>query len=51
MNPKTKSILFFATFVITLIIYSNVDQKDKVLQNELAENTIENVSSQETALN
>lgn len=51
MNSKIKSILFFTTFVITLIIYSNVGQEEKVLQTELAENTIEHVSTQETALN
>jgi len=50
MNPKIKSILFFATFVITIVLYSNIGQDDKVLQNELADNTIEYVSTQE-ALN
>jgi len=51
MNPKIKSTLFFATFVITLIIYSNTGSEDKMLQAELAENTIEQASNQETALN
>ena len=47
MKPKIKSTLFFATLVITFIIYSNVGQ-DKVPQNELADNTIENALPQET---
>lgn len=50
MNPKTKSILYFATFVLAFIIYSNIRQDNNTERYELAENTVESTLTQE-ALN
>lgn len=50
MNHKTKSFLYFASLVIAVVTYYNTFNTDTVQNIELAENTIENVSTKE-ALN
>lgn len=50
MNIKTKSILYFTSFVIAFAVYSNMERANEAHQNELADNSIEQVSTQE-ALN
>jgi len=50
MNPKVKSFLYFATWVIAVITYYNMDNADTFKNAELANNTIEHVSTKE-ALN
>lgn len=50
MNNKLKSSLYFASLVLALITYYNIDNADNIQNNELANNTIEQVSTPE-ALN
>jgi|GEM_PF-3408604 len=45
MSQKVKSTLYFASLVIALIAYANVNEANTVQNNELAENTIEKVST------
>ncbi|WP_171037111.1 hypothetical protein [Maribacter algarum] len=48
MNYKAKSFLYFASLVIAIVSYYNIDNTSDVQNTELAENTIENVSTLET---
>ncbi len=48
MSYKTKSFLYFASFAITALAYYNIENADIAKNTELAENTVENVSTQET---
>ena len=50
MNNKLKSSLYFASLVLAIITYYNIDHADNIQNNELANNNIEQVSTQE-ALN
>lgn len=50
MNHKVKSFLYFASLVIAVVLYYNVDTTNTFQNTELANNTIEHVSDQE-ALN
>lgn len=47
MNYKVKSILYFATLVIAALTYYGMDQEENIQQNQLANNTIEHVSTPE----
>lgn len=44
MNDKVKSSLYFATLVIALVMYSNVEGDQSVQTSQLANNTLEHVS-------
>ncbi|MFK7812762.1 MAG: hypothetical protein AB8B59_09725 [Maribacter sp.] len=48
MSYKTKSFFYFASFLIAIVTYYNIGNTDTVQNTELAENTIENVSLQES---
>lgn len=50
MNHKTKSFLYFANLVLAVVTYYTIEHADTVQNNELANHTIEQVSTQE-ALN
>ena len=50
MNYKVKSIVYFASLVIAVIMYYNVGNADTIQNTDLANNTIEHVSATE-ALN
>jgi len=47
MNYKVKSILYFATLVIAALTYYSMDQGETPQQDQLANNTIEYVSTPE----
>ncbi len=48
MNYKTKSLLYFASLVLAVVTYYNLDQTDTLQNTELANHTITQVSSPET---
>ncbi len=48
MNYKVKSFLYFASFVIAAVAYYNIENTDTIQNTELAHNTTEHVSAQET---
>lgn len=50
MSYKIKSVLYFASLVLTLVTYYHMDDVRITQTTELVENTIENVAPQE-ALN
>ena len=47
MNYKAKSLVYFASLVLAVVTYYNIEHTDTVQNTELAENTIENVSTKE----
>jgi len=47
MNFKVKSFMYFATLVLAVLAYHNMNNANTVQNTELAENTVENVSIQE----
>ncbi len=48
MSQKTKSALYFIAFVVTLITYYQMDNVKTIQKNEIANNTIKQVSEQGT---
>lgn len=47
MSHKTKSALYFASLVLAAITYYGIDTFDTIENNQLVENTIEQVSTDE----
>ena len=50
MNHKVKSVLYFASFVIAVVVYLNIDNTNSVHNADIVTTTIEDVSLRE-ALN
>jgi len=48
MSNKEKSIAYFASLVLAVVMYYNNEKANTVQEIELAQNTIENVSTNET---
>ncbi len=48
MSHKVKSSLYFASLLLALVTYYNINSVDTIQNTELAENTVEQVSAERT---
>jgi hypothetical protein len=48
MSHKVKSSLYFASLMLTVLTYYTISTNDTIQNNELAQNTIEQVSTDKT---
>ncbi len=47
MSHKTKSFLYFSSFIVAIVSYYTIGNSNTIQNIELAENTIEKVSTEE----